>query len=826
MFLSPWFALAGLVLAAGPIAIHLLNRQRFRVVPWAAMDFLRHAVRRSRRMMRLQDLILLALRTAVVLLFGLAMARPFLPGSGAIDPDQPVHAVLVVDNSLSMSYQQLGGTVLDQAKSRAEEFLRRLPPGSRMSVLPACGAAREFNRGAYSTPADALDALRSLEPVDRAAAVSAAIDLAREACDRVKSPPAKQIYFFSDQQAGNWPAQSLEAQLRRLPAPLNVVQTAPREEEVENAWVADLRLQDEIADLETPATFLATLRFEGAAPRNEVQVALNVDGVTVATQTIDLQPGQTREVRFPPYQFNVPVEPGRPTFVPVSVALPRDRLPADDERFLAAPVVASLPVVFADALGPEESPPRGRFGETFRLRRLVAPVTARNQGDKQLVQVRHVRIDRIDRELLKEARLVVIAGVAKPQTEIDALREYVQQGGPLVLACGGAFDAQAWTTAAWQDGLGVLPAPLKPVPVGGIPGTSSGRYKPFQLDFSTLVHDYFLLEQTPREELEELYRLPFFFKAVEVDWSQDVADGLVANVAKRIANDRDRLAQLDKRLAALEAKGAASDGEHQERIRLQQERDALVPAWLAWAASRENVLEDTQASPEELARRERPRVLGRYTNGLPFLVERRIGRGRVLFFTTGVFREWNTLTATNAALLFDRVFRDLILGTLPLRTIDSHRELVVPVPADFRDARFTLSGPHGRDEPVPVDALGGDRYGVRLAPAAERGIYRLAAHATAQTPQAAEGAKLFETILAVNGPADESDLKTLDQVDLQERMASADYRWVAQGETLQLAGAPMLGQDLWKWLMLAVLAGLLAELGMLAWPMLARERTA
>jgi hypothetical protein len=66
-FLATSFAIAGLVAAAGPILIHLLNRQRFRVVEWAAMDFLRQAVRRNRRILRLRDLLLLALRTLCVL---------------------------------------------------------------------------------------------------------------------------------------------------------------------------------------------------------------------------------------------------------------------------------------------------------------------------------------------------------------------------------------------------------------------------------------------------------------------------------------------------------------------------------------------------------------------------------------------------------------------------------------------------------------------------------------------------------------------------------------------------------------------------------------
>ena len=42
------FAIAGLIAAAAPIVIHLLNRRRFREIDWGAMDFLLEASSRSR----------------------------------------------------------------------------------------------------------------------------------------------------------------------------------------------------------------------------------------------------------------------------------------------------------------------------------------------------------------------------------------------------------------------------------------------------------------------------------------------------------------------------------------------------------------------------------------------------------------------------------------------------------------------------------------------------------------------------------------------------------------------------------------------------------
>ena len=54
--------MAGAMAAAVPVIVHLLNRRRFQVIEWGAMDFLLEAVSRSRRIFELRDLLLLLLR--------------------------------------------------------------------------------------------------------------------------------------------------------------------------------------------------------------------------------------------------------------------------------------------------------------------------------------------------------------------------------------------------------------------------------------------------------------------------------------------------------------------------------------------------------------------------------------------------------------------------------------------------------------------------------------------------------------------------------------------------------------------------------------------
>ncbi len=76
--------LAGLAAVAVPILVHLLHRRRANRRKWGAMRFLLEALAARRRRIRLEEMILLALRCFLVALVVLAMARPFLPSRSVI----------------------------------------------------------------------------------------------------------------------------------------------------------------------------------------------------------------------------------------------------------------------------------------------------------------------------------------------------------------------------------------------------------------------------------------------------------------------------------------------------------------------------------------------------------------------------------------------------------------------------------------------------------------------------------------------------------------------------------------------------------------------
>src|SRR5437660_8514370 len=75
-FFGLWYTALGVGAAAisVPVIIHLLNRRRYKIVTWAAMRFLLNAQRQNTRKLRVEQLLLLAVRMGLVALIVIAMA--------------------------------------------------------------------------------------------------------------------------------------------------------------------------------------------------------------------------------------------------------------------------------------------------------------------------------------------------------------------------------------------------------------------------------------------------------------------------------------------------------------------------------------------------------------------------------------------------------------------------------------------------------------------------------------------------------------------------------------------------------------------------------
>lgn len=176
-FVHGALAAAGFACVAIPIIIHLLFRQRRKPMAWAAMRFLLEAMRRQRRRLRLETLILLAVRCLLVACLAAAIARPMLGRAGLLGGSSGRDLYLLVDNSLASSARgDDGRSALDRHKQTAGVIADSLGAGDRLGLLTLASPAEGTVVPATSDARAVKALVNDLSASDSAADLGGALD--------------------------------------------------------------------------------------------------------------------------------------------------------------------------------------------------------------------------------------------------------------------------------------------------------------------------------------------------------------------------------------------------------------------------------------------------------------------------------------------------------------------------------------------------------------------------------------------------------------------------------------------------------------------------
>ncbi|MFH1548985.1 MAG: BatA domain-containing protein [Planctomycetota bacterium] len=161
----------GAAAISAPILIHLLNRQRYKRIRWAAMEFLLLAFKRTRRRIRIEHLIMLLIRCLMLLMLGMALARPIF-GGFIVSGHRDVYVLL--DDSYSMGYQSAdGNAAFERARKRLKQILSGLRLEDRLHVVRVSDAIRRQS-------AKPEDADKKAEKEDDADRRSLVVEVVRE----------------------------------------------------------------------------------------------------------------------------------------------------------------------------------------------------------------------------------------------------------------------------------------------------------------------------------------------------------------------------------------------------------------------------------------------------------------------------------------------------------------------------------------------------------------------------------------------------------------------------------------------------------------------
>ena len=446
-FVTAGLAIAGLAAMAVPILIHLLSRQRRRPIQWAAMRFLIEALRKHRRRLQLQQLLLLAVRCLILALLGAALARPFLESAGMLDGAGSRVVYLVIDNGLASSVRTSSDgetrTALDASIDTAVSLVESLGAGDAVGIITAARPATGVVVPPSGDRRAIIELLRSLEPAESPTDFPAALGLLKAALADLGPRGDRAVaYLLSDFRSGSARLEaSLPADLAGPAISATLLAAPATRRSIANTRITSIEPLRGLILSEgedgTGQVSVKLARSGGELTRDVTRVRLIGDRLPpIEPRVVQWEPGQAQgEV-----DFIVNLAGRGDGTLSLSAVIDDDALPADNARhivLLSRDRVRGL-LIDRRSFGADRDLDRLRAGQW--LARALQP-SERSPID--VIEVDPAALDAVD------LRGVDVALVVRPDLLDDpgwlVLAAYVRTGGLLMVSPPGDANVHPWT---------------------------------------------------------------------------------------------------------------------------------------------------------------------------------------------------------------------------------------------------------------------------------------------------------------------------------------------------------------------------------------------
>ncbi len=506
--LNPWM-LFGLILAAIPLIIHLFYRRRYQEVRWAAVMFLSGAVRRNAQKHRLQQLLLLTLRTLAIILLVLGFSRPLLDATiGSQSVEAPKHHVFAIDASLSMRCADGAGTRFENAVVAVRDIVNSGGPADSFQLLLMAGAETEALT--QRPVADRDEILRLLDSTACSAAKGTperALPFLRE---WAKSGSAeKSVYVLSDFQTTEWDDREtgLAEELEELRSIADVQLVDVASGFAPNVCVQSVEAERRFLTASQPHRFLVRLENFDTQPITDHTIRLLIDDQVVATSTVSIDGMARKTVRFE-HQF---AAPGRYRIVAQADG---DRLNDDNTARCVVRLFDRVPVLLING----RPAARGLKNSTDFLQiALDPPVEFGGQSPYAVRVISEIELATVD---LNNFAAVFVCNVSQFTADESArFREYVHGGGGLVVCMGDSSNLQNYNARLFGNEQ-IMPG----VRLESVTGNAREPLQSFAFDTGRLQHPLMSLYRgNPGHGLENVLTFQYVRASISDDSSAEAA---------------------------------------------------------------------------------------------------------------------------------------------------------------------------------------------------------------------------------------------------------------------------------------------------------------
>lgn len=509
-YFNPWSVLAGLLLIAAPIVIHLIHRMRFKRVKWAAMEFLLKAQKRMKRKMIIEQLLLLILRCLLMLLIGLLVGR-FFGFNATGDETVTTHHFVILDDSPSMGdlIQEEGQEPITAFEKGKRTLTDKIAPALKEATTPQFMDVTRASEPDVPLPVgqlnpQSIDELKAnLGQYQPATVRPDLIALVRRGGEQLNSHGAgtgKVLHVLSDFRAADWAEQGegLKEEVKRLTdagVKVHFVDVAHPYRKADkkvptfhdNIGIVALTPAKAVVAKYEAVEFTLKLKNFGTAEVKDVRVSIRVNGDegkggrSVVFPT--LPPGQEVSERFE-LNFDRSGTPDNPfAGKPVGSALNEgDKgelkraferfnlvsavietkeaggIDSDNVRHTAVEVRDALPILVVDG-DPEKR--EKKEGDSLYLRKFIISSGTAFQWNYA------APTDVAGTDLSKYSFVLLLNVPGLSDAAIRNLEGFVANGGGCGFWLGAMVKPADYNKTLYRDGAGLFPAPLPqdPFPV-------------------------------------------------------------------------------------------------------------------------------------------------------------------------------------------------------------------------------------------------------------------------------------------------------------------------------------------------------------------------
>ncbi len=439
--------------ACMPIIIHLLSRRKYSEVTWAAMEFLIAALRKNARRIRIEQLILLLVRVAILVLLGIALADPIFslfPTLGSsLGTSGQTHFVLVLDVSYSMDYRVGERSRFELAKELAMQVVDDSRQGDGFSLILMGDPPQAAIADAAFDSQDVLEEIDGL----RLRHGGANLPMTLSEIDQVFKQTAedharlteRKVCFFTDLGRTTWNdvnSEDCRERLGRLADSATLLLFDVGQQETQNLTATMLSVKDVLVTVGREVTVESEVQNLGSRDQTEGRAIFLIDGQQVHSEDILVPAGDRLAISFR-HAFQTPGEHQ------IEMRLTDDPLLIDNHRWSSVPVRESIDVLCIE----------GRQGAARFVAYALEPGGSSRPRVRPQVRLENALLE----EDLSRFDCIFLCNVGRfSREEAGALFGYVKAGGGLVVTLGDQVQTHSYNDQLGGESSGrrVLPARL------------------------------------------------------------------------------------------------------------------------------------------------------------------------------------------------------------------------------------------------------------------------------------------------------------------------------------------------------------------------------